>query len=137
MSDMDCFLSHTTQCSLQPLFHVISEKPRAPSLDADRTLASDTKAFVTVKCDEKIRTNSVTLHYLETDPSKDREDKDWSFFEIPEPPHRGIASAVLTNLQPDTTYKIYAVAHNSYGESPKSEELWLHTGVARDNVQVP
>jgi hypothetical protein len=101
----------------------------------DQCVASDQKAFVTIRCDEKVRVNSVTLYYRLVS-AKEEIESSWQSVTLSEAPRQGLVTTILTDLEANSVYKLYAVASNSHGESPKSEKVWLDTTIAHAPKEV-
>ena len=96
---------------------------------------SDTKAHITIRCDEKVRVNGLSLFYNEA-LFKGLSEKAWNSIQAPDPPVRGVSTLILKDLKPGTSYKMYAVADNDFGRSPKSAELWFRTVDSEVEVKV-
>ena len=88
-------------------------------------IVSDNKALVVIHYSTQVRFSQMSLMYKEA-MYKGLSEKEWDQCDVTQY-SAGVASTVLSNLQKGTMYKVYAVATNQFGTSPKSAEVWFRT----------
>ena len=96
-----------------------------PTIDKDKTVVSNLSAQIFVTYDSKVRVQTITLYYKEA-LYKGLCEKEWNSVSCAEL-NKGVASHLLRGLQSGCSYRIYAVASNTFGDSPASKELRFRT----------